>query len=95
MQRASILLIEEICGERKIEAVSVKINDVEMNITDGIRKCQLDLWRTFLFNMPKSKMILKKLNTRNTGFAPSEICLESLRGKIVWQAVSTYSLLYG
>lgn len=43
MQRASILLIEEICGERKIEAVSVKINDVEMNITDGIRKCQLDL----------------------------------------------------
>lgn len=43
MQRASILLIEEICGERKIEAVSVKINDVEMNITDGIRKSQLDL----------------------------------------------------
>lgn len=24
------------CGERKIEAVSIKINDVEMSITDGI-----------------------------------------------------------
>lgn len=43
MKRASILLIKEICDERKIEAVSVRINDVEMSIADGISKCQLDL----------------------------------------------------
>lgn len=71
MKKCFNSLIKEICGEKKIEAVSVKINDVEMSITDGIRKCQLDLWRTFLFNMPKPKMILKKLNTRNTGFVLS------------------------
>lgn len=71
MKRASILLIKEICGERKIEVVSITVNDMEMSITDGIRKRQLDLWRTFLFNMPKTKMILKKLNTRNTGFVLS------------------------
>lgn len=71
MKRASILLIKEICGERKIEVVSITVNDMEMSITDGIRKHQLDLWRTFLFNMPKTKTILKKLNTRNTGFVLS------------------------
>lgn len=71
MKRASILLIKEICGKRKIEAVSITVNDMEMSITAGIRKHQLDLWRTFLFNMPKNKMILKNLNTRNTGFPPS------------------------
>lgn len=41
MKRASILLITDICGETKIEAASVKIDDVEISITDGTRKCQL------------------------------------------------------
>lgn len=43
MKRASILLIKEICGEKKIEVVSITVNDMEMSITDGIRKRQLDL----------------------------------------------------